>query len=161
MFFLRTGPKATAGTGKHVGRVQLRDAERSKLNSRWRGPVEVSGNPRFDTYNVEVSEGALTVNADRLKPYFPPFEGPGVPYDWIKPKESPHIPEHNVDQVENILWHGAGPDGTLRWRVKWKGSDDTTLERASSFVPSYNVVWADYNREHNIKVDYETIIPDL
>jgi hypothetical protein len=141
--------------------VELRDKERDKLNIRWRGPVEILGNPHHDTYTVEVMEGPLTVNVDRLKPYFPAFEGDNIPLHYHRPPKTHMVPEKDTHMVEDILDHRFDSVGRMKWKVRWKdsrGAPDDTWELASAFIPSYNVDWAKYNQRKKISVGIDALV---
>ena len=59
--------------------------------------------------------------------------------------------------MSGFLTQSAVVKKQLFWRVHWKGADRPSWEPASQFVGHVTDRWLQYNRRHNIQVDWSDV----
>ena len=59
-------------------------------------------------------------------------------------------------EVDEILRHKVGEDGQMWFETKWVGFGAPTWEPLGNFVHRYNVDWAEYCKQHKLRVDVTT-----
>ena len=145
----------------HPGdRVWVRNLphEADKLDPLWTGPCEVlSRVNQTSRYRVAIPTSIQDVHSDRLQLYIPKIDGEKIQLYYYRPAKD--VPEDDAEVVEKILDHRRH-NGTLQWKVRWRGYDEShdTWEPASSFLENVQVDWDKYNRDHRIQVPLGSLV---
>ena len=125
----------------------------NKLDSPWIGPAQVVARTGQESYDIVVKEGhVMSAPLRYLAPYVEDTLGKtSIPlFTYTRTPTPEEMATPDSWETEAIVGHTIDKKGRLMYKVKWKGWEDVTLEPASSFVPSYNQDWYDYNSRNGL-----------
>ena len=151
-------PKPVYQAGDRVWMLRPRHIGTNKLLSWWVGPCLVVDRRGADSYVVEDKPNHHhPAHSSQLKPFVEDEHADApVPLHFWKQTEADLGEEVDEWEVDEILRHKVGEDGQMWFETKWVGFGAPTWEPLGNFVHRYNVDWAEYCKQHKLRVDVTT-----
>ena len=146
----RMSPNFAKGDGVWV-RCQRKNLG-DKTCPYWDGPYEVVAKKAHDLYVIQVDQRRLVdVHVDCL---MKTVNSPRSPVPLRYTEDVARVPSQFAEDtynVKKILGHRTHRNRLL-FKVRWEGytKDWDTEEPVETFLPSYNQVWREYVKTHNL-----------
>jgi hypothetical protein len=140
-------------------KVWYRRPEKSgtKLDTRWIGPVLITGRQGDSSYLIEVKDGVI-IKAHRtfLRPYVDDiFLGRPTPLFFHQRTPADTDAEIGEWKVDKVLEHRVKSDGTYEFLTLWEGfpRDEATWEPPGHFIHRYSSDFFNYLSDKKLNLD--------
>ena len=127
----------------------------NKVQVIWLGPHIVQKQVGKDTWRINLGGHVRVCHRSQLKEYHGTPVGAAWPLHYTRTLDNDEETlGHDEWDVRETLRHRRRGN-VVEFPIWWAGSsrDDASWEPAASFLPRYNLLWADYCRKHKINLN--------